>query len=39
VTTIDGRTIGSGEVGPLTSRIAKIYQEHAAANGIRLLEP
>jgi branched-chain amino acid aminotransferase len=38
VTTIDGRTIGSGEVGPLTSRIAKIYQEHAAANGIRILD-
>ncbi|MEU4619656.1 aminotransferase class IV [Actinoplanes sp. NPDC023801] len=38
VTVIDGRTIGSGEVGPLTSRIAKIYQEHAAANGTRLLD-
>jgi branched-chain amino acid aminotransferase len=38
VTAIDGRTIGSGSVGPVTSRIAKIYQEHAAANGTRLLE-
>jgi branched-chain amino acid aminotransferase len=38
VTTIDGRTIGTGEVGPLTGRIAKIYQEHAAANGVRLLD-
>jgi branched-chain amino acid aminotransferase len=39
VTVIDGRTIGAGSVGPMTSRIAKIYQEHAAANGTRLLEP
>jgi branched-chain amino acid aminotransferase len=38
VTVIDGRTVGSGSVGPLTSRIAKIYQEHAAANGTRLLD-
>jgi branched-chain amino acid aminotransferase len=38
VTTIDGRRIGDGEVGPMTSRVAKIYQEHAAANGIRLLD-
>ncbi|GIE31840.1 aminotransferase class IV [Actinoplanes italicus] len=38
VTVIDGRTIGAGSVGPLTSRIAKIYQEHAAANGTRLLD-
>ncbi|MFC4069705.1 aminotransferase class IV [Actinoplanes subglobosus] len=37
VTTIDGRRIGEGSVGPLTARVAKIYQEHAAANGIRLL--
>jgi branched-chain amino acid aminotransferase len=38
VTTIDGRRIGDGEVGPLTSRVAKIYQEHAAANGVRLID-
>ncbi|GAA2631092.1 aminotransferase class IV [Paractinoplanes durhamensis] len=36
VTVIDGRTIGAGEVGPVTTRLAKIYQEHAAANGVRL---
>lgn len=34
VTTIDGRRIGTGEVGPLTTRIATIYHEHAAANGV-----
>ncbi|GIF38733.1 aminotransferase class IV [Actinoplanes xinjiangensis] len=38
VTTIDGRRIGDGKVGPLTSRVAKIYQEHAAANGVRLID-
>ena len=37
VTTIDGRRIGSGEVGPMTARIARIYQEHAAAHGTRLI--
>jgi branched-chain amino acid aminotransferase len=40
VTVIDGRTIGGGAVGPVTARIAALYQEHAAANGVRLpLEP
>jgi branched-chain amino acid aminotransferase len=37
VTVIDGRTVGAGGVGPLTGRVAKLYQDHAAANGIRLL--
>ncbi|MFI1991764.1 aminotransferase class IV [Actinoplanes sp. NPDC020271] len=37
VTTIDGRTIGNGQVGELTQRIARRYQEHAAANGVRVL--
>ncbi|WP_328472227.1 aminotransferase class IV [Actinoplanes sp. NBC_00393] len=37
VTVIDGRPIGGGEVGPLTSRIAKLYQEYAATHGVRLL--
>jgi branched-subunit amino acid aminotransferase/4-amino-4-deoxychorismate lyase len=40
VTVIDGRAVGAGGVGPVTTRIAELYQEHAAANGIRLpLEP
>jgi branched-chain amino acid aminotransferase len=38
VTVIDGRTIGSGEVGPVTRRIAELYQKHAAAHGVRLLD-
>ena len=36
VTVIDGRTIGDGAVGPVTARIARLYQEHAATNGVRL---
>ena len=40
VTVIDGRIIGGGAVGPVTARVATLYQEHAAANGVRLpLEP
>ncbi|HET6529113.1 MAG TPA: aminotransferase class IV [Actinoplanes sp.] len=37
VTTIDGRTIGAGRPGALTTRIARRYQEHARANGTRVL--
>jgi branched-chain amino acid aminotransferase len=37
VTTIDGRTIGSGVPGPVTTRVARLYQEHARANGVRVL--
>jgi branched-chain amino acid aminotransferase len=33
VTTIDGRVIGAGTVGPLTRRIAEIYRAHATAHG------
>jgi branched-chain amino acid aminotransferase len=40
VTVIDGRAVGAGGVGPVTTRIAELYQAHAAANGVRLpLEP
>src|SRR4051812_3369519 len=38
VTQIDGRVIGTGQVGEMTRRIAKRYQEHAAANGVRILD-
>ncbi|GIE88451.1 aminotransferase class IV [Actinoplanes regularis] len=38
VTTIDGRTIGNGQVGPMTQRVAKRYHEHAASNGVRLVD-
>jgi branched-chain amino acid aminotransferase len=33
---IDGRTIGTGDVGPLTERMAKLYVSHAAAAGVEL---
>jgi branched-chain amino acid aminotransferase len=36
VTRIDGRTIGTGDVGPLTSRMTKLYREHAVAEGVAL---
>ncbi|BCY10883.1 aminotransferase class IV [Actinoplanes sp. L3-i22] len=38
VTTIDGRTIGTGRVGPMTQRIARRYQEHAALHGERVID-
>ncbi|GAA2519180.1 aminotransferase class IV [Winogradskya humida] len=37
VTTIDGRAIGSGKPGPMTARIAELYQSHARANGVAVL--
>jgi branched-chain amino acid aminotransferase len=38
VTVIDGRTIGTGEPGPLTARISRLYQEHARTHGTRLFD-
>src|SRR6478735_7612574 len=32
VTTVDGRTIGSGERGPLVHRLQKLYQRHVAVD-------
>ena len=34
VTEIDGRRIGSGQPGPVTNRIAALYQAHARDNGV-----
>ena len=36
VTRIDGRTIGTGEPGPMTARIAALYADHARAKGVAL---
>ncbi len=33
VTTIDGRTIGSGEVGPVTSQLSDLYGERTRSGG------
>jgi branched-chain amino acid aminotransferase len=38
VTSIDGRPIGDGEVGPITLRIADMYRAYASANGTPVLE-
>lgn len=38
VTTIDGRTIGNGQVGESTRRFARRYQEYAAFNGVRVID-
>jgi branched-chain amino acid aminotransferase len=37
VTTIDGRPIGTGKVGPVTSRVAALYRQHASSNGVAVL--
>jgi len=37
VTTIDGRPIGTGKVGPVTSRIASLYRQHASTHGVAVL--
>jgi branched-chain amino acid aminotransferase len=37
VTTIDGRPIGPGKVGPVTSRIAALYRQHASSHGVAVL--
>lgn len=37
VTMIDGRPIGAGDVGPLTTKVAELYQRHARAHGTRVL--
>jgi branched-chain amino acid aminotransferase len=39
VTAIDGRTIGTGEPGPLTTRMARLYQQHVRDHGTRVLAP
>jgi branched-chain amino acid aminotransferase len=37
VTVIDGRPIGAGKVGPVTTRVADLYLAHARANGTPLV--
>jgi len=39
VTVVDGRTIGSGAVGPLTRRLSELYREETAAGGYAILDP
>ena len=37
VVTLDGRTIGTGEVGPLTHRLSELYAELTSAEGERVV--
>jgi branched-chain amino acid aminotransferase len=37
VTTLDGRTIGSGAVGPMTQRLSTLYAREAATRGYPIL--
>ncbi len=38
VTTVDGRTIGTGEVGPMTSRLSRHYRERTASEGVVVVD-
>jgi branched-chain amino acid aminotransferase len=38
VVDIDGRRIGDGQVGPVTTRIAKLYRDHAITHGTPVIE-
>jgi branched-chain amino acid aminotransferase len=33
VTVLDGRSVGDGQIGPVTRRVAALYQQHARVNG------
>lgn len=38
VTKIDGRSIGRGEVGPMTRRLSALYRERTASEGVAVVE-
>jgi branched-chain amino acid aminotransferase len=37
VTSIDGRRIGDGAIGPMTAELAAVYRAHARANGVPVI--
>jgi branched-chain amino acid aminotransferase len=37
VVNVDGRTIGSGEVGPMTKRLSALYAQRTATEGVRVI--
>ncbi|HEX8280159.1 MAG TPA: aminotransferase class IV, partial [Chthoniobacterales bacterium] len=39
VTSVDGRTIGSGEVGAMTQRLSELFAARTAAEGVLLVPP
>jgi branched-chain amino acid aminotransferase len=38
VTKVDGRTIGTGEVGPMTRRLTELFRAEVAASGYQVVE-
>ena len=38
VTSLDGRTIGTGTVGPMTERLSTLFAEETAASGTPIFE-
>src|SRR6185437_995655 len=38
VTTVDGRTIGDGAIGPMTRRLSQFYARRTASEGVRLVD-
>jgi branched-chain amino acid aminotransferase len=38
VTRVDGRTIGSGETGPMTARLSALYSKRTATGGTRVVD-
>jgi branched-chain amino acid aminotransferase len=37
VTKVDGRTIGSGQAGPITQRLSKLFAERTRTEGVRII--
>ena len=37
VTTVDGRTIGNGTMGPMTKRLTKLFKEVVAQSGTKIV--
>jgi branched-chain amino acid aminotransferase len=38
VTRVDGRSIGDGQVGPMTQRLSALYSKRTAAGGTRVVD-
>ena len=39
VTSVDGKTIGSGEVGPMTKRLSDLFMQRTAREGVSVVAP
>jgi branched-chain amino acid aminotransferase len=37
VTKVDGRSIGSGQIGPMTKRLSELYGQRTAAEGVQVV--